>query len=76
MIFVNALSTKVIFTDKDYLREFQFSEIFKFDFSYSKGDLIGGLASSNRCSAACLRVRRGALPKSAIAHEFTRIFTN
>jgi hypothetical protein len=31
---------------KEYIEEFKFSEVLKFDFSHLKGDIVGGLTSA------------------------------
>lgn len=66
------------FFAKDYLAEFEFSRIFKFDFSHLKGDLVGGLTSA--VVALPLALGFGILacngdPKGAVAGLYGAIFT-
>lgn len=66
------------FIPKDYLKEFQFPEVFKFDLSHLKGDLIGGVTSA--VVALPLALGFGILacngdPKGAVAGLYGAIFT-
>jgi len=63
---------------KEYFKEFQFSDLLKFDFSHFKGDLIGGLTSA--VVALPLALGFGILacngdPKGAVAGLYGAIFT-
>ncbi|HCV42953.1 MAG TPA: SulP family inorganic anion transporter, partial [Bacteroidetes bacterium] len=63
---------------KEYFKEFQFSDLLKFDFSHFKGDLIGGLTSA--VVALPLALGFGFLacngdPKGAVAGLYGAIFT-
>jgi len=66
------------FPNRDFFKEFQFSEILNFDFSHLKGDLLGGLTSA--IVALPLALGFGILaynggPTGAVAGLYGAIFT-
>lgn len=70
--------TGMKFSAREYLRDFAFSDVLKFDFRHLRGDLIGGLTSA--IVALPLALGFGILayngdPKGAVAGLYGAIFT-
>lgn len=66
------------FSPKEYLQDFRFGEILRFDFSHLKGDLVGGLTSAIVALPLALGfgiLAYGGDPRGAVAGLYGAIFT-